>query len=66
MTLTSFFYEFSHLDRDWFQKFFDLLSAELGDDVAVIQFDRRSFHTIKTLDCPENIMPIFQPPTLQN
>ena len=58
----SFFYEFSHLDGDCFQKFLELLSADLGDDVAVIQFDQGSFHTIKTLDCPENIIPIFQPP----
>ncbi len=39
-----------------------MLSAELGEDVAVIQFDQGSFHTVKTLDCPENIRPIFQPP----
>ncbi len=58
----SFFYEFSHLDGDCFQRFLELLSAELGEDVAVIQFDQGSFHTVKTLDCPENIIPIFQPP----
>ncbi|WP_255408933.1 transposase [Calothrix sp. NIES-3974] len=27
-----------------------------------MQFDQGSFHKIKTLDCPENIIPIFQPP----
>ena len=32
----SFFYEFSHLDGDFFQRFLELLSAELGDDVVVI------------------------------
>jgi DDE superfamily endonuclease len=58
----SFFYEFSHLDGDCFQRFLELLSADIGDDVAVIQFDQGSFHTIKTLDCPDNIIPIFQPP----
>lgn len=62
LTGYSFFYEFSHLDGDCFQRFLELLSAELGDDVAVIQFDQGSFHTVKTLDCPENIIPIFQPP----
>lgn len=36
----SFFYEFSHLDSDCFQRFLELLCAEIGDDVAVIQFDR--------------------------
>ncbi len=62
LTGYSFFYEFSHLDGDCFQKFLELLSAELGEDVAVIQCDQGSFHTVKTLDCPENIIPIFQPP----
>ena len=58
----SFFYEFSHLDGDCFQLFLDMLSAQLGDDIAVIQFDQGSFHRAKSLDCPENIIPIFQPP----
>lgn len=58
----SFFYEFSHLDGDCFQLFLELLSDELGDDVAVIQLDQGSFHRLKALDCPENIIPIFQPP----
>ncbi len=62
LTGYSFFYEESHLDGDCFQKFLEMLSADLGDDVAVIQFDQGSFHKIKSLDCPENIIPIFQPP----
>ncbi len=57
----SFFYEFSHLDSDCFQRFLQLLSAQLGDDVGVIQFDRGSFHRAEALDWPENIIPIFQP-----
>lgn len=57
----SFFYEFSHLDGDCFQRFLDLLAVELGDDVAVIQMDQGSFHRSVTLDYPENIIPIFQP-----
>jgi transposase len=61
LTGYSFFYEFSHLDGDCFEKFLELLAASLGDDVAVVQFDQGSFHKIKTLDCPENIIPIFQP-----
>nr|WP_231510549.1 transposase [Fischerella sp. PCC 9605] len=62
LTGYSFFYEFSHLDGDCFQKFLEMVSADLGEDVAVIQFDQSSFHKVKTLDCPENIIPIFQPP----
>ncbi|MDZ8240470.1 MAG: transposase [Nostoc sp. ChiQUE01a] len=40
----------------------DLLSADIGDDIAVIQFDQGSLHKAKTLDFPDNIIPIFQPP----
>lgn len=57
----SFFYEFSHLDGDCFQRFLDLLTVELGDDVAVMQMDQGSFHRSLALDYPENIIPIFQP-----
>ncbi len=58
----SFFYDFSHLDGNCFQRFLELLSADLGDDIAVIQFDQGSFHRAEALDWPENIIPIFQPP----
>lgn len=58
----SFFYEFSHLDSDCFQRFLQLLSADLVDEVAVIQFDQGRFHQADELDWPENIIPIFQPP----
>ncbi|MBD2505629.1 hypothetical protein [Anabaena azotica] len=43
-----------------------MVSADLGKDVAVIQFDQGSFDKIKTLDYPENIILIFQPHILQN
>ncbi|MBD6620869.1 hypothetical protein FNW02_35320 [Komarekiella sp. 'clone 1'] len=39
----SFFYEFPYLNGDCFQNFLDLLSADLGDDIAVIQFDQFCF-----------------------
>ena len=58
----SFFYDFSHLDGDCFQCFLELLSSDIGDDIAVIQLDQGSFHKAKSLNCPENIIPIFQPP----
>lgn len=58
----SFFYEFSHLDSDCFQRFLELLSADLAPEVAVIQFDQGQFHRTQWLDWPENIIPIFQPP----
>ena len=58
----SFFYKFPHLNGDYFQYFLELLFAEFGDDIAVIQLEQGSFHKGKTLDYPDNIIPIFQPP----
>ncbi len=60
----SFFYEFSHLDGDCFQKFLELLSAELGEDVAVIQFDQGSFHTVKTREKSRKYYTNFSAPSL--
>lgn len=62
LTGYSFFYEFSHLEGNCFQRFLNLVSVELGDDVAVIQFDQGSFHRLKSLDWQDYIIPIFQPP----
>lgn len=58
----SFFYEFPYLNGECFQNFLELLSVDLGDDIAVIQFDQGAFHKAKALDYPDNIIPIFQPP----
>lgn len=62
LTGFSFFYEFSHLDSLCFQTFLDLLSPQLGDDIAVIQLDQSTAHTAKALVCPSNIILMFQPP----
>lgn len=57
----SFFYEFSHLDSTCFQRFLDLLSAELGNDIAVLQVDQASAHMANDVVWPENIFPTVQP-----
>jgi hypothetical protein len=57
----SFFYEFSHLDRTCFQAFLDLLSLQLGNDIALIQVDQATAHTATNLICPSNIILTFQP-----
>lgn len=62
LTGFSFFYEFSHLDRICFQTFLDLLSLQLGDDIAVIQVDQATAHTANDLVWPSNIILTFQPP----
>jgi hypothetical protein len=62
LTGLSFFYEFSHLDHTCFQTFLDLLSLELGDDIALIQVDQATAHTANALIWPSNIFLTFQPP----
>jgi DDE superfamily endonuclease len=62
LTGFSFFYEFSHLDGTCFQTFLDLLSQQLGDDIAVLQVDQAPAHTADDLLWPSNIIPTFQPP----
>ena len=62
LTGFSFFYEFSHLDRICFQQFLELLSLQLGDDIAVIQVDQATAHTANDLIWPSNIILTFQPP----
>ena len=57
----SFFYEFSHLDKECFQLFLDLLSIELGDDIALLQIDQAPAHIANDLEWPDNIFPTFQP-----
>lgn len=57
----SFFYEFSHLDPTCFQQFLELLSLELGDDIALIQVDQATAHTATGIICPSNIFLTFQP-----
>jgi hypothetical protein len=61
LTGFSFFYEFSHLDCTCFQTFLDLLSVQLGDDIAVIQLDQATAHTAHKLVWPSNIVLTFQP-----
>jgi len=61
LTGFSFFYEFSHLDRVCFQQFLELLSLELGDDIALIQVDQATAHTANSILWPSNIFPTFQP-----
>jgi transposase len=39
----------------------DVLSQELGSDMALMQMDQASAHQALALSCPENIIPIFQP-----
>lgn len=61
-TGASFFWEFSHLDGDCFQKFLDELAKSYPEKLNVIQLDNGRFHYNSKLKIPENIVLIFQPP----
>lgn len=61
LTGFTFFYEFSHLDRTCFQQFLDLLSLELGDDIALMQVDQATAHTANGIIWPSHSFLTFQP-----
>lgn len=54
--------EYPHLNSTHFQSFIDALSAQLGDDKAIIQLDQAKAHQALALRWPENLFPILQPP----
>lgn len=54
--------EYSQLDTEHFQQFIQVLSQQLGDDIAVIQLDQAGAHMTAALQWPENLIPIAQPP----
>ena len=58
----SLFLEFPYLNGDCFQIFLDKLSGNNPDNFNVIQLDNGAFHLSQTLQIPENIILLFQPP----
>lgn len=58
----SFFYEFSHLDSECFERFLNLVSQQFPDSLNIIQLDNASAHSTKYLQIPNNILLVFQPP----
>ncbi|WP_462161832.1 transposase [Microcystis aeruginosa] len=57
-----FFYEFTHLNSQYFQIFLELVSEYFADSILIIQLDNGNFHNVKKLKIPDNIILIFQPP----
>ncbi|WP_416212364.1 transposase [Nostoc sp. DedQUE09] len=49
------------LNGDYFQQFLDWLSQQLGSDYAILQIDQAPAHISGAINCPENIIPLFQP-----
>jgi len=56
-----FFYEFTHLNSDWFQVFLNLVSQQYNDSILIIQLDQAGAHKAKRLQIPTNIILMFQP-----
>lgn len=62
LTGESFFWEFTHLNSVCFEIFLELFSATYPDDLHLIQLDNGGLHKALSLNIPENIILLFQPP----
>ncbi len=49
------------LNGEYFQKFLDWLSQELGEDYGILQIDQAPAHISSAIRWPENIIPLLQP-----
>ncbi|WP_435027900.1 IS630 family transposase [Nostoc sp. CALU 1950] len=63
LTGDHFLYEYPKLNGECFQQFLDWLSQQLGGDYAILQVDQAPAHTSSAIRWPENIIPLFQPPS---
>ena len=53
--------EYDRLNTEKFQQFIDALSAQLGDDIALIQLDQAGAHVTSAWRWPDNLIPVCQP-----
>ena len=58
----NFFWEFTHLNSVCFEIFLDLFSEHYPDELHIIQLNNGALHKALTLNVPENIILLFQPP----
>jgi transposase len=61
LTGEGFFYEFTHLDTTYFEKFLELFASKYPLDLHIIQVDNGGFHNYLNLSIPENVILLFQP-----
>lgn len=54
--------EYPKLNGKYFQQFLDWLSGQLGSDYAILQIDLAPADVSCAINCPENIIPLLQPP----
>ena len=62
LTGESFFWQFSHVDTDCYEKFLHEFAAHYHDTLIILQVDNGLFHKAKRLQIPENVILFFQPP----
>ena len=58
----SFSLEFSHSDSTCFEVYLEQLAQHYPHQLHVIQLDQGSLHRAKTLQLPDNVVLLFQPP----
>lgn len=56
-----FFWQFSHVDSNCYQRFLNEFSATCADTLNILQVDNGAFHKAKDLLIPSNIILLFQP-----
>jgi hypothetical protein len=57
-----FFFEFSHVDTECFQRFLDAFAQTFCESINILQLDRGRFHLAKALRVPDNVILLLQPP----
>ncbi len=62
LTGESFFWEFTHLNSVCFEIFLELFSETDPNELHIIQLDNGGLHKALSLNIPENIILLFQPP----
>ena len=62
LTGKSFFWEFTHLNSVCFEIFLELFSETYPNELHLIQLDNGGLHKALSLNIPENIILLFQPP----
>ena len=62
LTGESFFWEFTHLNSTCFDIFWELFSETYPHELHIIQLDNGGLHKALSLNIPENIILLFQPP----
>ncbi len=61
----SFFWQFSHVDTECYQRFLEQFSAAYPESINILQVDNGRFHKGKNLIVQEFIILLFQPPYCQ-